>query len=272
MARPAIIIVAYHAGENVRRCVEAVQVDASDATVYLVDNESYPHQLEPILRDFPTIVGIPLAKNVGFGAAANRGIQRAFDEGATHALLLNDDVYLRGGCVAALVEAAGEGGAASPWLAGDGDAAYRGGKIDWQKGYAGHQEGATDYLIGGCMMISRQAWERTGWFDESFFLYCEDVDWCLRARAAGVPLVVVPRELADHDGGASTGAGQSATWGYWWSRNRLRLARKHGEGSITRIALRQVVSASRQIAVAPRNPTVGVARMRGVWAGIRTRT
>jgi GT2 family glycosyltransferase len=268
MARPAIIIVAYRAGENARRCIEAVQVDAPDATVYLVDNESYPHQLEPILRDFPAIVGIPLAENLGFGAAANRGIQRAFDEGATHALLLNDDVYLRTGCVAALVEAAGEGGATSPWLAGDGDAAYRGGKIDWDKGYAGHQEGATDYLIGGCMMISRPAWERTGWFDESFFLYCEDVDWCLRARAVGVPLVVVATELADHDGGASTGAGHSATWGYWWSRNRIKLVRKHRQGSATKTAARQIGSVASNLRSSDRDLGLAAARLRGIARGL----
>ena len=268
MACPAIIIVAFHAGENARRCIEAVQVDAPDATVYLVDNESCPHQLEPILRDFPAIVCIPLAENLGFGAAANPGIQRAFAEGATHALLLNDDVYLHTGCLAALVEAAGERGAASPWLAGDGDAAYRGGKIDWQKGYAGHQEGATDYLIGGCMMISRQAWERTGRFDESFFLYCEDVDWCLRARAAGVSLVVVPRELADHDGGASTGAGHSATWGYWWSRNRIKLVRKHHQGSATKTAARQVGAVATNLWSSNRDLGLAAARLRGIARGL----
>jgi GT2 family glycosyltransferase len=268
MARPAIIIVAYHAGENARRCIEAIQADTPDCMTYLVDNESYPHQLEPILRDFPTIVGMPLAENPGFGAAANRGIQRAFDEGATHALLLNDDVYLRGGCVAALVEAAGERGAASPWLAGDGDAAYRGGKIDWQKGSAGHQEGATDYLIGGCVIISRHAWERTGWFDESFFLYCEDVDWCLRARAAGVPLVVVPTELADHDGGASTGAGHSVTWGYWWSRNRIKLVRKHRQGSATKTAARQVAAVAISLWSNNRDLGLAAARLRGIARGL----
>ena len=268
MARPAIIIVAYHAGEPARRCVEAVQSDAPDATVYLVDNESYPHQLDPILRDFPALVGMPLAENLGFGAAANRGIERAFADGATHALLLNDDVYLRAGCVAALVEAAGERGAASPWLAGVGDAAFRGGMIDWNKGYAGHQEGATDYLIGGCMMISRQAWESTGRFDESFFLYCEDVDWCLRARAVGVPLVVVPTELADHDGGASTGAGHSATWGYWWSRNRIKLVRKHRQGSAATTALRQVGSVATSLWSSDRDARLAAARLRGIVSGL----
>ena len=268
MVHPAIIIVAYHAGEHARRCVEAVRADAPNAPTYLVDNESKPDQFQPILREHPALLGMPLAGNAGFGAAANQGIQRAFDEGATHALLLNDDVYLRAGCVAALVEATGEFGAASPWLAGVGDAAYRGGIIDWEKGYAGHQEGATDYLIGGCMMISRQAWERTGWFDESFFLYCEDVDWCLRARAAGVPLVVVATELADHDGGASTGAGHSATWGYWWSRNRIKLVRKHQQGSAAKTALRQVGAIATSLWSSDRDVGLATARLRGIARGL----
>ena len=47
-----------------------------------------------------------------------------------------------------------------------------------------------DYLSGACLCISRAAWERVGPFNEELFLYYEDVDWCLRARALGVPLTV----------------------------------------------------------------------------------
>lgn len=149
---------------------------------------------------------MPMTDNVGFAGGANLGVRRALAAAATHVLPLNDDVFVEPGCIAALVEAAGNEGASSPWLRGEGDAAYRGGRIDWERGFAGHADGATDYLIGGCMPISRSAWDRTGPFDESFFLYCEDVDWCVRTRAAGVPLVVVVRELGDHIGGASTKA------------------------------------------------------------------
>ena len=268
MARPAVVIVAFHAGVHARRCVEAVAMDHPTATIYLVDNESRPDQLQAILDDHPDVIGMPAERNPGFGAGANRGIEQALQSGATHVLLLNDDVYVRPGCIAALIGAAGEEGAASPWLAGDGDAAYRGGVIDWERGFAGHQDGATDYLIGGCLLLSRRAWERTGPFDETFFLYCEDVDWCLRARTAGVPLSVVPVELADHEGGASTGAGHSTTWAYWWSRNRIRLIRKHGRGSAIKTALRQLASTAAGLLSRDRDARIAMARLRGIASGL----
>jgi GT2 family glycosyltransferase len=266
----AIVIVSYRTGETLARCLDAAHTDAPEATVYLVDHESRMVALEALVKPRMWVRSMETSENPGFGAGANRGINQALADGFERVLLLNDDVFLNPGCVEALKQAVGIDGAASPWLSGEGDAAFRGGVIDWKIGYAGHQEGATDYLIGGCMMFSREAWRRTGGFDESFFLYCEDVDWCIRARAESVDLVIIEEELAEHIGGASTTRDGDAVWAYWWARNRLRLARKHGEGSITRIALRQLVSASRQIVVAPRNSAVGVARMRGVWAGIRT--
>ncbi len=268
MPAVAIVVVAYKAGHNAARCLDAAHIDAPDAVVYLVDNESQPGPFDAIVAPRDWVTGMPVPNNRGFASAANAGIGRAFNEGAGHVLLLNDDVYLRAGCVAQLVDAAGDRGAASPWLAGTGDAAYRGGIIDWDKGYAGHQEGAADYLIGGCMIISYLAWQQTGPFDESFFLYCEDVDWCLRARAIGVPLVVVPVELADHDGGASTGAGSSTTWAYWWSRNRIKLVRKHGQGSATKTALRQLGAVTKGLLTSDRDLGVAVARLRGIAAGL----
>lgn len=48
------------------------------------------------------------------------------------------------------------------------------------------------------MMLSRQVFEELGGFDETFFMYCEDVDLSWRARAAGIPLKLSPRALFLH--------------------------------------------------------------------------
>jgi len=262
------VIVSYRTGDTLARCLDAAHADAPEATIYLVDHESRMVALDALLKPRLWVRPMETSENPGFGAGANRGIERAFADGFRRVLLLNDDVFLRPGCTEALKTAVGASGAASPWLAGEGDAAYRGGVIDWDKGYAGHQEGATDYLIGGCVMISRQAWERTGGFDESFFLYCEDVDWCIRARTAGVPLDVVPQELAEHVGGASTVAGDGDAWAYWWSRSRIKLLRKHGRGNPTTTAMRQLGATSRQFLV-DHDRTKARARLKGTLSGLR---
>jgi GT2 family glycosyltransferase len=261
--------VSYRTGDTVARCLDAVHADIADAPVYLVDNASLPDRLENVVEHRTWVKGVPLIRNLGFAGGANLGIESAFDDGAAHVLLLNDDVFVDPGCASALVAAAGENGAASPWLRGERDAAFRGGKIDWERGYAGHEAGASDYLIGGCLLISRDAWRRTGEFDESFFLYCEDVDWCIRARSVGVPLIVVEEELAEHVGGSSTGGGAGTTWAYWWSRNRIKLLRKHRRGHPARVAARQ---AARTVIDAVRTSDgrhVAAARLRGTIAGLR---
>lgn len=265
----AIVVVAYRTGDTLARCLDRAHADAPDAPLLLVDHAYRPAQHAALVESRPWLRSLPSPDNPGFAAGANRGIEQALADDASHVLLLNADVYVRPGCVGRLTTAAGGSGAASPWLAGAGDAAYRGGRIDWERGYAGHEEGCDDYLIGGCIMISRAAWQATGPFDESFFLYCEDADWCLRARAAGVPLALVAEELADHDGGASTGAGTSELWAYWWSRNRIRLLRKHGHGSPTTVAVRQVAGAARGILWGSLPRRIALARVRGAVAGLR---
>lgn len=266
MGGTAIVVVSYRTGDTLARCLEDAHRDAPDAHVYLVDHEARTAQHDALCALRPWVASMATPANPGFGAGANRGIERALADGADRVLLLNDDVYLRPGCVNALAAAADETGAASPWVAGDGDAAYRGGRIDWQRGYAGHHDGADDYLLGGCMLMTRAAWQATGRFDEDYFLYCEDVDWSLRAHRAGVPLVVVPDELAEHVGGASTGAGQSATWAYWWTRNRILLQRRHRQGRPAVTALRQVAGAGRDALAQPR---LAAARLKGAVAGLR---
>jgi N-acetylglucosaminyl-diphospho-decaprenol L-rhamnosyltransferase len=265
----AVVAVSYRTGDTVARCLDAVHADMADAPVYLVDNASLPDRLEDVMEGRAWVTTIPLVGNLGFAGGANVGIESAFDGGATHVLLLNDDVFIEPGCVSALIAAAGGSGAASPWLRGEGDAAFRGGRIDWERGYAGHVTGASDYLIGGCLLLSRDAWRRTGAFDESFFLYCEDVDWCIRARDAGVPLVVVEKELAEHVGGSSTGGGAGTTWAYWWSRNRIKLLRKHRRGHPARVAARQVARTVIDAVRSADGRHVATARLRGTAAGLR---
>lgn len=55
------------------------------------------------------------------------------------------------------------------------------------------------YLSGACIMIRRSTWDRIGPFDERFFLYSEEVDWCVRARASGWRLALVPEVLVHHE-------------------------------------------------------------------------
>lgn len=229
-----VVVVAWRADATTGRVLDRLAAVAADVPVVLVDNESRPAALAAAVSGRPAVTALPQAVNRGFAGGANAGLAVAFATGAGHAILLNDDVLPEPGCIEALLDAAGPDGAAAPVLDAPGTEAFTGGRIDWDRGRAGHHPGALDYLTGAALCISRSAWEQVGPLDERLFLYYEDVDWCVRARDAGVPLRVAAAE-AHHAAGSSTGGAAGPTWGYYDTRNHLRFL----EGRRGRVAARR---------------------------------
>ena len=132
--------------------------------------------------------------NLGFGAAANIGIKKALEKGADKILLLNPDVKI----TTDEIKKIKDGDIVSPVLKfkRDGKWVYDyGGKVNWFIGRTTHDEKIAaslsaprndiSYVSGACMLVKREVFEKIGFFDEKFFLYFEDVDFCLRAKQAG---------------------------------------------------------------------------------------
>ena len=106
--------------------------------------------------------------------------------------------------------------------------AFDGGRHRRAAGSAATRPGALDFLTGAALCLPRAAWERVGPFDERLFLYYEDVEWWLRARAAGVR--AARRAEARRRGtppAARRAAGEGETWAYYSTRNRLWLLQRH---------------------------------------------
>ncbi|HEX9014763.1 MAG TPA: glycosyltransferase family 2 protein, partial [Chloroflexota bacterium] len=80
--------------------------------------------------------------------------------------------------------------------------------------------------LGAAMLIKRSAIERIGPLDEQFFIYCEEVDWCIRAQRAGLDVYQVPSAVVVHHGGQSTGQFREAML-VELHRSRYQLFRKH---------------------------------------------
>lgn len=91
-------------------------------------------------------------------------------------------------------------------------------------------EKTQSYLNGASMLIGRRFLEVVGPMREEYFLYCEEVEWCLRAVALGMRLGFAPDALVRHDQGATTGAGDAHARRprmpiYLGERNKLLLTR-----------------------------------------------
>jgi GT2 family glycosyltransferase len=130
----------------------------------------------------------PPNKNLGFAAAVNIGIKKALAGGADKILLVNPDIKIKkidfknGDVVAPVLK-----------FKRDGEWVYdHGGRVNWLIGRTTHIEspGEIDYVSGACMMIDKKVFAKIGFFDERFFMYFEDVDFCLRAKQAGFKISI----------------------------------------------------------------------------------
>jgi GT2 family glycosyltransferase len=130
---------------------------------------------------------------------------------------------------------------------------------------------AVDHPLGACMLVRRSSWDDVGPFDEGFFLYCEEVDWCMRARARGWGIVHVPGAIVVHHGGVSAASARPASMAHLY-RSRQRLNAKHRGRAfqvaarwITRLGLAQERRRLRRLQAIPATPPPDVAaRLDGV--------
>jgi GT2 family glycosyltransferase len=259
MGKPCAVVVGWRAGARAGEAIDRLRAGQPGCQAVFVDNEA------PSPSSAPDV--LPLIENRGYAGGANAGVARAFgDASITHVLVMNDDLELAPGALTLLAEACGEDACASPAIEAPGPDAFRGGRID-ARGFGRHEAGALDFLTGAALCFPRVAWDRVGPFDERFFLYFEDVEWCLRARAAGFALRVEERATARHGAGSSTGGGTGETWAYYSTRNRLWLLQRM-RGRAT--ARREAANTSARALLRLREP-VGRAKLLGVrdWAGNR---
>ncbi len=77
-----------------------------------------------------------------------------------------------------------------------------------------------DWLVGACLLVRARAATEVGLFDERYFLYSEEIDWCHRFRAAGWRVRYVPSAEVVHVEGASTRQAPARRAAHFW-RNRL---------------------------------------------------
>jgi GT2 family glycosyltransferase len=218
------VIIVNHDGEaHLLRCLESL--DGSGAEVLLVDNASRDDSLSLVRERFPGVEVLPQDENLGFAAANNLAAAKASGEAL---LLLNADAWLEAGALdllAAKLSGRPDVGLVAPRLRyPDGQRQFawspaRGfvGEVlqkarnpfeaqAWAHGSLARRlarvVGPTWYTAA-CVLVRAEAFRAVGGFDESFFMYFEDVDLCLRLEAAGWRLVQEPRAVVCHVGGVA---------------------------------------------------------------------
>lgn len=152
-------------------------------------------------------------KNLGFAKGVNVGIRYALGLHADAILLLNNDIQVKKTFISILLQTLedykniGIVGPAIAFLKNKKTVYDIGGSIDMLTGKTSHQEVEKvenknilfpQYITGAVMFIRKEVFEKIGFFDEDFFLYYEDADFCLRARMAGFLIGVNPSLSLHH--------------------------------------------------------------------------
>lgn len=229
MTKVAAVVLSWNGREDTLACLRSLERE--DVDVIVVDNASTDGSAE-------AVTGVGLIRNdenLGYAGGMNVGIRAALERGADAVLLLNNDVEVEPGAVAALAEAATGAGAVCPLVVFADDPGrvwYAGADFDPRHGYQGRHrttvEGdETERICGAAVLIPRETIERIGAFDEALFAYVEDADWSLRAREAGLALRVVPGARVRHRVSASTGGEGSPDALYYSVRNLLTVCERH---------------------------------------------
>lgn len=219
----ATVVVNWQLREETTKCLLSLEHLDHPCRIIVVDNGSDDGSVEHISLHFPQAELIALPSNVGFGAACNRGIGHALQDPACEFIfLLNNDAIVHPHALSELMKAAQahpQAGILGPkvyyqdaprkiWYAG---ARRRRGVLaaaDTGRGEIDRGQFDTvrevDYVFGTAMLIRRDVLECIGLFDECFFLYLEDWDFCIRAQKAGFALLFAPQAHVWHVGSAST--------------------------------------------------------------------
>ncbi len=248
-----VIIVTWNGKNQVTECLQSIYSAKHDKDmhVFIVDNGSVDGTTNAVRKKFPQVTLIPLPKNLGFTGGNNVGIKQALRNGADYIWLLNNDTKIESNAFsitgAFTYPRVGIAGSKIYFAPGyeyhldnytknqQGKVLwYAGGLIDWDNMYSSHRGvdeidhgqynaiGKTEFITGCSMMISKEVFEKIGFFDERFYLYLEDVDFCLRAKQMGYKLLYVPQSIIWHNNAGSSAVG-SQLHQYYMTRNRMLL-------------------------------------------------
>ena len=268
MTKVALVILHFNEPKLTENCLESVKkIKTQDFKVeVIVINNNPQEKINFLKRKFPEFVFLEVKENLGFTGGNNLGIKKALKKGTNFVLLLNNDTLVDKNLITELLEVAKnnkQAGILGPkiyfapnyefhreryqekergrviW--------YAGGLFDWQNIIASHRGvdeidrgqyqrlEATDFASGCAMLVRKEVFQKIGLFDNQYFLYLEDVDFCQRAKKAGFKIFYVPTAKLWHLNAGSSEVG-GPLHDYYLTRNRLLFGFKYASGR-TKLAL-----------------------------------
>lgn len=230
MIKLSVIILNFNTQEYLNRCLQSIKeqtvnTQGNELEVIVVDNGSTDDSFDMVSKKFPKVKIIKNKENLGFSKANNKAIKQSKGE---IVLLLNSDTLVSENSLDHMVnfmDSNEEIGAATARLQlADGGldlACHRGFPTPWNAFtyfsrleqlfpnlsiFSGYHQTWKDFnkphevdaISGACFFIKRKVIDEVGLLDERFFMYAEDLDWCMRIKKAGWKIYYNPNATIIH--------------------------------------------------------------------------
>ncbi len=279
----SVVILNWNVRDLLRGCLRSLlrasgegEVDGRPLAVEIivVDSASADGSAGMVEQEFPEVRLIASGENLGYSRGNNLGL--AASRGR-HLLVLNPDTQVAAGALRTLVaytEAHPQAGILGPRLLNaDGSPlpsrrrfptlATAFFESTWFQGVAPRRlldryyardlpedaAAEVEWVTGACLLVRRAVYEQIGGFDEGFFMYSEELDYCRRARAAGWQVVYFPEAVVYHFEGKSSEQAVPERH-LRFQRSKIRYFRKyHGRAAAFALWLFLLASYAYQLAL-----------------------
>lgn len=210
-----------------------------------IDNNSNDDSIELIRKSQPDIEIIKTQKNLGYAGGNNFGIKHAIEKGAEYFWILNNDTVVDSNALKPMIDILlnnkkiGIVGSIIMRNKAKEKIWFAGGLYNRFKGYTSHYlenqnissvnkpltPSKYDFVSGCSWVITKKTVDKIGLLDESLFLYYEEIDYCIRAKKAGIDFVMCPGSIVYHKISKSIND-ENPLKIYYYTRNRLRISKK----------------------------------------------
>jgi GT2 family glycosyltransferase len=247
--RGAVVVVVYGRDDDLPACIESLNTHLPPGVAIVVVDNASPRPLAPAIASrFPAVHVLRARENGGYAGGNNIGADYALSLGTPLLYFLNDDTVVTAGFWEACEEALADPTTAvagsilvhfarptvmqiAGWTL-DRDTlceGFRGVEETRDESFAGRW--SCDAVFGAAFMMRGPVFAALGGFDERFFHLSEELDLCLRTRAAGHEVCYAGGSLVLHKGGASL-SHAAPRYAYYLFRNRLWLWRRHASRAV----------------------------------------
>jgi GT2 family glycosyltransferase len=236
MKKVSVLILSWNKKEYLKTCLPTLEkVSYKNLEIIVVDNGSKDGTIEYLKKNHPKVKIVANKTNLGFAGGNNAGLKKVTGD---YILLLNNDTKVTKGFIEPLVKV----------LDTRPDIGVVQSKIIWMEdhsrldsigafltntgflyhyGYLQHDKKAYDkqvyvYTVKGASMLMRADMvKRTGLFDDDYFIYFEETDFCHRVWLAGYKIIYEPKSVIYHKVGGTSNALDNSFVQYHSFKNRI---------------------------------------------------